>query len=37
MLVRYLPELFLDNENHAMSDWGSSDRRLQFWQLVEFE
>jgi hypothetical protein len=26
VLVRYLPELFLDNENHAMSDWGSNGR-----------
>jgi hypothetical protein len=27
MLVRYLPELLQDNENHVMSDWGSSGRR----------
>jgi hypothetical protein len=28
MLVRYLPELLQDNENHVMSDWESSGRRL---------
>jgi hypothetical protein len=27
VLVRYLPELLQDNENHAMSDWGSSCAR----------
>ena len=32
VLVRYLPELFLDNENHAMSDWGSSHRRFKSCQ-----
>jgi hypothetical protein len=26
MLVRYLPELLQDNENHVMSDRGSSGR-----------
>ena len=29
MLVRYLPELLQDSENHVMSDWGSSGRRFK--------
>jgi hypothetical protein len=32
MLVRYLPELLQDNENHVMSDWGSSGRRFKSCQ-----
>jgi hypothetical protein len=32
VLVRYLPELLQDNENHVMSDWGSSGRRFKSCQ-----
>jgi hypothetical protein len=28
VLVRYLLELLQDNENHVMSDWGSSGHRF---------
>jgi hypothetical protein len=33
VLVRYLPELLQDNENHVVSDWGSGDRRLTSREL----